>query len=243
MTTPPARPHVTWRAFSAPKAGNRPEEMEDAFAANAGLGRFAVADGASESALAGGWARLLADFYVQTTGCWSRWLPASRERWQEQCPQGDLPWYVEEKIADGASATLLGLSFCRPHRWQATAVGDSCLFHVRQGRLVRAFPVQHSTDFGNQPPLLCSQVHYPRQRLKRCRLRRGEWTAGDYLLLMTDALAQWFLHTVEKGGMPWQDCLRLADQQEFAAWLQGIRKAGNIRNDDVTLLLVETTPA
>ena len=52
-------------AFSLPKRRNAPEEYEDAFACDCELGRFALADGASESSFAEVWARLLVEQFVQ----------------------------------------------------------------------------------------------------------------------------------------------------------------------------------
>jgi len=42
-----------WRALGLPKRGHSAEEYEDAFAGDPKVGRFAVADGASESSFAG----------------------------------------------------------------------------------------------------------------------------------------------------------------------------------------------
>src|SRR6266404_6244133 len=50
---------LSWHAFAVPKRGNSTEEYEDAFAANPNAGRFAIADGASESSFASLWAKLL----------------------------------------------------------------------------------------------------------------------------------------------------------------------------------------
>ena len=49
-------------------------------------GRFAIADGATESSFAGEWARLLVEGFVQTphAGCWpnwSNWLPTAQQLW------------------------------------------------------------------------------------------------------------------------------------------------------------------
>lgn len=50
--------HFTFRLH---KRGNAPEEYEDAAAADLPAGRFAVADGATESSFAREWAKILAD--------------------------------------------------------------------------------------------------------------------------------------------------------------------------------------
>ena len=72
------------------------------------------------------------------------------------------------------------------------------------------------------------------------RFLMQNWEPGDRLYLMTDALAQWFLHAQEQGGRPWQDVASaLAAPQPdaaFAAWIEALRGREALRNDDVTLL-------
>ena len=61
---------------------------------------------------------------------------------------------------------------------------------------------------------------------------------------MTDALAQWFLHAQEDGDKPWNALAPLLSapqpEQLFAAWVEELRSDGSLRNDDVTLIAVET---
>ncbi len=227
-----------WRAFWLAKQGHRDDEYEDAVAGDAAAGRFAIADGASESAFAATWARLLVEAFVARPGPWSEWLAGARSAWQQRCTAGAaLPWYLEEKLAQGAAATLLGVSFSGPDRWRAAAVGDSCLFHVRGGRLERSFPLRHSTQFGNEPDLLLSRTIPGSVRCKRWNTN-GTWRPGDVLLLATDALAQSLLREAEAGHGAWTACMSVDSQEQFAAAIEGRRRRGLIRNDDATLLIV-----
>jgi hypothetical protein len=240
--TPPLR----WRALSLPRSDSTAQECEDAWATDPATGRFAVADGASESAYAGLWARLLVEGFIaaRRPGNFVGWLDGPRDRWAAEVMGPELPWYGEMKRAAGAFATLLGLRVRpprtgRPGRWQAAAVGDACLVRARDGRHVRAFPVERSSDFGNEPPLIGSRGDLPTARVRAS----GSLRDGDQLFLMTDALAQWFLRTHERGGRPSQSVARLLlaprPQDAFATWVDGLRKAGDLRDDDVTLLSVE----
>ena len=250
MTTmaPNALP-VAWRAFHLAKRGHTGEEYEDAYAANPAAGRFAVADGAAESSFAGLWARLLVDGFVHSRPrpkprtCW---LEPLQRSWAAEVDDLPLPWYGEVKRAEGAFATFLGL-MVKPSRrriggpWRARAVGDSCLFQVREGSLMEAFPLSHAEDFGNRPCLLGARTVVDQGPPLLCR---GRWQAGDRFLLMTDALAQWFLQEAEAGRKPWQAMAhfltRPETDAEFAAWVEGLRDRGGLRNDDVTLLVIDT---
>jgi hypothetical protein len=71
-------------------------------------------------------------------------------------------------------------------------------------------------------------------------LLHGDWQAGDSLLLATDALAQWVLGSTEEGNEPWIECLRIKSQQQFEAWIQKLRDAKEIRNDDAALVVIDS---
>src|SRR6266536_5305824 len=122
--------HLGWHAFHLAKRGHAAEEYEDALAVDPASGRFAVADGASESSFAAPWARLLAEGFVTASGNPWRgldWLVAPRQRWADAVHALALPWYAEIKRDQGAFATLLGLAFRPPRRgrsgtWRALAV-------------------------------------------------------------------------------------------------------------------------
>jgi hypothetical protein len=234
---------LKWVAFCEPKLGSGPDEYEDACAGNLDLGRFAVADGATESSYAGLWAQMLVKEFVSTPSLepstWATWLPEIQKRWEQAVGHQQLPWYAEIKWQQGAFATFLGI-VVQPPRWQALAVGDCCLFHIRQQRLCQAFPVQCAHDFSNSPWLIGSRGFTPDMMVVRELRLEGEFQAGDRLWLMTDALAQWFLQLTEAGHQPWELLEPLLAEPEatasFRAWIATLRGARQIRNDDVTLM-------
>src|SRR5216683_2957933 len=201
---------LAWQALFTPKRGNTPEEYEDAFAAEPALGRFAVADGASECSFAGLWARLLVQHVVGASNGleWNdeEWLQALRQHWSDEVDMRPLPWYAETKREQGAFATLLLLTLQPPSagktgHWHAVTVGDSCLFRVREGRLLAAFPLEASSEFGRNPELVGSRSTAPQVTPQQAH---GECRSGEQYLLMTDALARWFLRASEEGNRPWE---------------------------------------
>jgi hypothetical protein len=240
-----SRLSTCWRVYCLPKRGHSAEEYEDAFAGDPQSGRFAIADGASESSFAALWARLLVQQFVQAPlgqpHPWADWLPPLQQQWSVEVNNRPLPWYAEAKVQEGAFATFLGLVL-QPARWQAIAVGDSCLFHLRGEQLLQAFPLMHSEDFGNNPRLVGSRTA-PAAAVERQQVQtEGDWQANDWLVLMTDALAQWFLRETESGKQPSQAVLRLvldnANSAAFANWVELLRDKEGLRNDDVTLVTV-----
>jgi hypothetical protein len=229
---------LTATAFAVPKAGNRPDEYEDAAACDVTAGRFAVADGATESSFAAEWAGLLAAAYVDRPvepGSWADWLAGPRARWEERVGVLELPWYAEEKREAGAFATLLGLEF-RGRSWRAVAVGDSCLFHLRGRELLRAFPLDRADAFGNRPDLVRS---HPMAGPPCDLWAEGECEPGDRFLLATDALACWLLARAEAGRPAWEELELLTGPDEFALRVDEWRAGQGLHNDDVTLLVID----
>ncbi len=247
--------------FWLPKAGNAPEEYEDAFrvvcrqqvgASGLGAARVAVSDGASESPFAREWANMLTEAFVAeppvscglTEDSLNTWLKSPQERWHGSVPWDRLPWHGEAKTQAGAFATLLGLTIkAAPDNseqlfWQALAVGDSCLFIIRDDRLWLSFPLEDAAQFDNTPALLCSNPDNAGNMWEGMHQHSGECTAGDLLILATDALACWFLAQNATGEKPWETLLAL-DWAEGNAWIEEQRREGLMRNDDTTLIIIE----
>jgi hypothetical protein len=238
-----AGPSTFCMALTLPKLGHSAEEFEDAAAADEPRGRFAIADGAAESSFAALWARLLVTEFVRAPALntWADWLPPVQARWAREVGAHPLPWYTEIKVQQGAFATFLGVVI-QGDRWQAVAVGDSCLFHVRDNRLRLAFPLTTAGEFDNAPWLVGSRT--TGSALEGCAHRAEEdWQPGDRLWLMTDALAHWFLQEVDRQQGPWEELERLlrapAPQHAFAQWVACQRDTRRLRNDDVTVMLVQ----
>jgi hypothetical protein len=240
------------QAFRLHKRGNSEAECEDAYAADEAERHFAIADGASESAFAYLWARLLVEQFVHKPVAgprqWNPWLEPLREMWVTEVSKRPLPWYVEAKVQEGAFAAFLGLSVsksrCRgKQRWRAVAVGDSCLFLIRDGQLQHKFPLRRSDEFGSCPWLVGARYQCgATPESVKVQRTHGDWQVGDRIWLMTDALAEWFLRQGEEGRRPWAVVERLLagcpTEETFASWVEERRNAENLRNDDVTLVAV-----
>jgi hypothetical protein len=237
---PPTALALGYACHRLPRHGYAAEECQDAAAIDPSRGRFAIADGATESAQADLWARLLVENFIAAADPDpAAWLPAAQRRWAEATGPAtngaDLPWYLEAGLRQGAFATFLGLVVDRAG-WRALAVGDSCLFQVRGDELARAFPLVSSREFGNSPWLIGTRT--PSRELGQCG--SADWRPGDRLWLMTDALALWFLSNAEAGRRPWWALGHALDggPSAFAGWIEDLRGLRLLRNDDVTLLEV-----
>ncbi|WP_309115579.1 protein phosphatase 2C domain-containing protein [Saccharothrix sp.] len=240
-----------------PKRGNTERECEDAGRVRSADGTVlaAVADGASESLLAGEWATLLTDSLLDSASdvlrdaesfaaglavaglAWQAWLDdyvVGRE-----AAGRPIAWYEQPKLDRGPHATVLAARF-GAGRWEAAALGDSCLFQVRDGRLVCAFPLDQANAFDNAPPLFNAFNRDTVLLARHVRIAAGTTEPGDGFFLCTDAVAEWFLRENARGGRPWRVLRGFAgDLEGFAGWLDAVREEGLMRNDDVTVVHVD----
>ncbi len=230
-----------------PKAGHRDHEYEDACWPETSSGRqgpvlrCAVADGATESAFAGAWARQLARAWGQERlepGDLAAGLADEQAVWQAVVDAQPLPWYAEEKARSGAFAALLGLTVdtSDPEQagWQAIAVGDCALFHVRGNALVQSFPAEDAAFFSGSPVLICSLPQRNGAVAENLHLAAGGLHDGDRLYLVTDALGQYLLQAVEAGFVPWGalDRALAGRRRNFAAWIDALGESQLTRRCD-----------
>ncbi len=150
--------------FSEPKEGNAPDERQDGACggvvgdgtATPHRARFVVLDGATGAYDAVRWVdQLVSSFAPQAGGdpksegprlepaAMRAWFAEMQDQWAADVR--DFDSIIEErKFAEvGSFATLLGfeihgLDGPEPY-WQAVALGDTVLFHVRMGRMIATF--------------------------------------------------------------------------------------------------------
>ena len=230
-----------------PKAGATAAEYEDSFDCSVESGVAAVSDGASNNFESRRWASLLTHAFVHrpppkfTPPKVLDWVESVAAEWSESIPWQDLTVFEEAKAALGSAATLVGLKFGSSSlrraegSWQCLAIGDSCLFQITRGQLVRSLPIAKSADFDIHPSLLSTRLENSKLIADRLITERGGWRAGDTFYLLTDAIASWFLLDFEQGGSPWETLSSL-DEQSFASFVEDKRARSLMRNDDVTVM-------
>lgn len=230
--------HVEARALWLPRRGHGVDEYEDAWALPEGDGlplRAAVADGATETAFARGWARLAAAGAAAlpelTPAALADALPAWRRRWEgEVRPRlRDLPWWAAAKADEGAAATLLALDVGPDGTWHALAVGDCNLIHLHAGG-VAAWPHDDPAAFGHTPALLHTAGGEP-----DVLVHGGRWRPGDAFVLATDAAAAWLLRAGPAAVLEMDE---EAFEEAFEEAVEAARADGALRNDDVTVVVV-----
>lgn len=245
-------PRLEMRAYWMPKRGNSDGEWEDGFEVDEAGGLFAVADGASDGIFSKQWADLLLKSFVSRPipldepDAVEAWLREQRRAWFEAIRYPEQRWSVQMKVDRSCgAATFLGFRLDPPHAdfsapgsgtgWTVWVVGDICLFHVREGRLIASFPLGKSADFGVTPALYQSK---PLRPTPEAAVMRGELLPDDLILVATDAVAGRLLAEVESGDGPRWERFWTIDEGQWRQEIESLRDSHAIVNDDCTLLVL-----
>jgi hypothetical protein len=180
------------------------------------------------------------------------WLEPVLEYWKPE-----VPWErlirpsMFNKAKEGAGATLAGIEVLGDVgeagvRFRAWALGDSCVIQLRGNRVLSARPVTCSAKFSHVPTLLMTQQGYQEKYVRFWQSWEATLAPGDTILLGTDALCEYVLKSFEGGGeaelLGWLDSLSFGSGPEtwrsFEEFIQVKRKQGEIKNDDVGLVLI-----
>lgn len=254
--------------FSEPKDGYAPGDWEDgggggAFGRGPGAdpacARFAVADGATETYDSGRWASQLIDSFVSPgpddgiggspdleLDAWGDWFKTMQDRWSTGLRHtSDV---IEQmKIDQGTLATfaggqLTGLDGTTP-AWQAVAIGDSVLFHVRDDQLVTWFPRLSSRDFDSAPDGISTLPGQRSRMADRLKFCGGALAPGDIIYGATDALAKWIITGLERGDRTlWPMLGALPHPTVFTQLVDAERRTKALKDDDVTLMRIRLLP-
>jgi hypothetical protein len=232
------------------------------------LFRFVVTDGATETYAARQWVDLLIGSFMSPdrTGPanghgaagWpdidrvslSAWFRAMQEQWWAAAPAASDT--IEQlKLNQGTLATfvggqLVGLDTMSP-RWEAAALGDSVLFHVRNAHLVDQVPPLRSADFDTTPEGVNTRPERLDRMSRELLLRDGSLAPGDTIFVATDAFAKWMITRLEaRDEALWPRLSELDHPIVFDKLVAAERRAGTMKDDDVTLMrirLLEQPPS
>lgn len=171
---------------------------------------------------------------------WSATLSEYAEERERTCKP--IQWFEEPGLERGAFATFVGVQLAPDQNtWSAVALGDSCLLHFRGKKLITAFPREPGDGFDSNPPLICSRATDLDAIRNHTLEKQGALKRGDAFLLVTDAVAAWFLEAESDGKGSWamQFFFEAPKRRDFNGWVRDLRKEGSMRNDDVTVMRID----
>lgn len=240
---------------SLPKIGESVRGIQDRYASDPSLSAIALSDGAGSSLYPKKWAEILVDSFCRATddpiasmrASYLDWLAPLQAQWRQyylerlRSPKRNW-WEGGSQLKSHGSATFLGLwlplmpADVAEGRWQAVAVGDSCLFQWEyQSDRLLAFPLEAAASFKRTTPCFAS---LPEHHSFPPQFTEGSYVRGDRFLLATDALSKWILSDYEGQGCGWKEFFELVTEQEFAATVRRLREAKLIANDDTTAIII-----
>lgn len=239
MTPPPPSGSFLHVVFAGvvPREGGDAETTEDCFAIahHDGFLRASVADGAGDGIFADRWAQLWAENWVSNNRVC---LAQLRRLWRESFSDKPLPWHMQARAAHGAALAYIGVHVLPSGEWSASGIGDCMLFQVGEGKVGRTFPYCHVDDFPDLPLLLHTNPipgDYNTE-LEGRHSAEGTLKHGDELLLMSDALAYWFLKETSENKNPYNWLSHLSTPETFRERVRQLRMSSRLKDDDTTLV-------
>jgi hypothetical protein len=251
------------QAYSYPKDPGTPVEWEDSAACSVRMGRFAVADGASAAFRAREWAAQLTKAYITSFPRPAPhpppvqpadghrhaevrdWFTGQVSQWHDVTPRPTRWAARQAEQHQPSSATFAGLCLIpstpqatrQSAFWEACAIGDSCLFHISDGRLVDTFPMTPGDQFSNHPDLLTVAPERVANSVDKVQIKTGHAFPGDIFLLATDAASAMLfkLYETAPGYLARMGFLGL---ENFPGMLAELRENEVIEVDDVTVVIV-----
>ncbi|WP_036477337.1 protein phosphatase 2C domain-containing protein [Myxosarcina sp. GI1] len=241
-------------AFSLPKISESAKSNQDRFARSLDGSLIALSDGAGSSLYPKQWAKLLVEAFChaenpidRVSSSYHEWLKPIQEQWRQyylaKITNPNRQWWQAGSASKRCGfATFLGLSLSNPDgsasgKWQAVAVGDSCLFKLEpDSDKLLSFPLENSEEFKSTTKCWSSlpdDSSFPPQFLE------GYCQQGDIFLLATDALSQWLLANFASQSSEWKQIFELQRQEDFVRVIQQLRQKRSLKNDDTTAILIK----
>ena len=230
-------------------------KCQDSFSVNTQTATFAVADGVSQSLYPDIWAEILTknytdspnDFFVSDennnkilTGILSdKYNEAFQKRYDSLLPQEQRNVKVKRIKTPYPAATFVGVKI--NDNITVEYIGDSVLFHVDKTGIHSICTMPHDNNakicFDNRPQYLTLDPKYQNGIVKIKDIPLSDCT----LLVMTDALAEWFdkLDNIEENAMP--KLKGLSSHEQFSEFVSDLRKKRELKDDDTTLLVIGIT--
>ncbi len=231
-------------AVSVPKDPARHDLNEDVWAAEERLERVAVSDGASESFDSRTWARLLVEKYIVDPEIIPDWVSNVVAQYTASIDYEQLSWSKQAAYDRGSFATLLAVELAlNGTEVEVLAIGDSVAVHASSGELLASFPYTTPEEFDSRPELLSTLTAANKFVAEPGFFNKNSsktWPVkpGDYILLMTDAVAQWVLREQAETPSALLQMLEVTQAREFEELVLKLRQEHRMRLDDSTLVRI-----
>ena len=238
------------------------ENCQDAYAINHDLSRYAIADGATREFFSAKLAKELVkrfcfdidktnrDIFINND--YEEWLEPIQKNWLsfvKNIMTGKVNFVVKNRFnrKDSGASTFVGLEVDRDkNRFKAMIIGDSCLFHIRDNKILKVYLIEDDREFDNSPDFFFSR------NIKDMLIARKfteptiideVFEEGDYFLLATDAISKYLLKQKRLGR--WEELwgnLEKEDKNWYQNFIENKRtdKDDILDDDDVAIVIIST---
>jgi len=228
------------------KRGNQMNEYEDSFSISEDSLKVSVADGATEASFSKEWSQILTKHYISNPIeiITNEWLNLAYDEFYKNIDIGRLPWHAQNKIIEqGSYSTLTGISIDQEaESFTGIVIGDSCIFWI-DNEGMHKFPFRSEQEFNSRPYLINTlkqnneEIEDEKNQKILPYFKFSEGSTRIYLA--TDALSCWIVSEDCKGNKPCEILDGLDNEQEFVKFVDNLRDNGELKNDDVTLVILE----
>jgi len=240
---------IQTKGFSIHKQGDEPKDNQDAFSISQNQMRFAICDGASLSPKSGLWSRILTkkfasdkyDFKTHTVESVSKWLEGPRKEWSDNAQIDKLPIPLKLKLKQlkGSVSTFVGCSIVnnpKKNTIHILHVGDSTIFLIKNKRIKKMFPINHSSKFSSQTEFLGSSKE--RGGEEKIKLETIRFDSKDSIIIATDELAKWIMIQFENKKQDWKKLFSMTEN-EFPKFVEDLRNSKQVDEDDMSFVICQ----
>jgi hypothetical protein len=248
-------------ALTINKTDATPETNEDAFFIDKSIEEdlsinktFAISDGATSSPDAKTWANMLvaaSSKHESNKDKFSQVVQDLQSSWDKDWQEKKIKqinsspsWWTEAALNKPNAATYCSVTFEGQKTringdisWQSIAVGDSCLFQIRNGKLVMSFPLSSEAEFSDRPRLVRSTGGSINP--ENILYKNGVANANDVFLLATDAVAEWiFKYEIQPDKTFSSIFYNQITEASFDDFIKSERQSGRMKDDDSTIVSI-----
>lgn len=240
---------ISIKGFITSKKSEHYSDCADNYAVSFENHKFSVSDGVSRSFYPNIWSEcLVKNFVSKKEGYFDTFIQKSQEEWQTKIDEiianTEVKWFTKAQYnrKSPALATFVGLEFLEDDGlWTAQALGDSFLFFAPKGitnfkeEILSLSSKPTPIQFDNFPDYVSSigDKHKGEKKL----LEKENLVEGTFYL-MTDALAEWFLHGVQPEEAI-QKINAIQSQEQFINTIDVERTLRKLNDDDSAILIIE----
>jgi len=240
---------IQTKGFSIHKQGDEPKDNQDAFSISQNKMIFAISDGASLSPKSGLWSRVLTkfftsnkyDFKTHTVESLSKWLEEPRKEWIDNAQIDKLPIPLKLKLKQlkGSVSTFVGCSIVnnsKKNEINILYIGDSTVFLIKNKKIKKMFPIDHSSKFSSQTEFLGSSKE--RGGEEKIKLETIRLDSKDSIIIATDELAKWIMIQFENKKQDWKKLFSMTEN-EFPKFVEDLRNSKQVDEDDMTFVICQ----